>query len=136
MSRSTVRLWLGGATGIATIATAGSLYLSLGVGLIPCEFCWYQRILMYPLVVILGVAAVERRVTVYRTGLPLALGGTTIAAYHSWLQYTATSTGCTFSEVSCATVQYRVAGFTIPNLSLTAFVIISVFMLYIFIRLE
>ena len=130
-SRFDVRFWLAAGTGIAAIATGGSLWLSLGLGLSPCELCWYQRILMYPLVVVLGVATFEERASVFRTAFPLALGGVAIAAYHSWLQYAATSTRCSFNEVSCAAVQYRIAGLTIPNLSLVAFTIISIALIWV-----
>ncbi|QWC19763.1 disulfide bond formation protein B [Halorubrum sp. 2020YC2] len=46
--------WLSAATVVATVATAGSLWFSLGLGLTPCDLCWYQRIAMYPLTVVLG----------------------------------------------------------------------------------
>ena len=119
-----VRLVLGAATLVAVVATAGSLFLSLGLGLVPCRLCWYQRILMYPLVVVLAVAAVERRVAVARAVLPLVGLGGTIAAYHSWLQVSQTI--CGVGVVGCAQVQYRVAGLTVPNLSLLAFCLVGV----------
>jgi disulfide bond formation protein DsbB len=122
------QLWLAGGTLVAMVATAGSLWFSLGLGLIPCELCWYQRILMYPLVAVLGIAMIEDRPAVWRTALPLAIPGGGIAAYHSVLQVTTTS--CSFSG-SCALVQWQapVVGFSIPNLSLLGFlfVIIAVF---------
>jgi len=108
---------------VALVATAGSLYLSLGLGLVPCELCWYQRILMYPLVVILGVALVERRATAYRTVLPLSVLGAGIAAYHSWLQVTASGLQCGVG--ACGAVLLRVFGLTIPNLSLVAFALVT-----------
>lgn len=108
---------------VALVATAGSLYLSEGMGLVPCELCWYQRILMYPLVVVFGVAVLEGRVGVYRTVLPLSLAGFVIAGYHSWLQVAAGGR-CTFGG-GCAAVQLRVAGLSIPNLSLLAFGLIA-----------
>jgi disulfide bond formation protein DsbB len=116
------RLALG--TAIAAVATAGSLWFSLGLGLVPCTLCWYQRILMYPLVVVLGVAALDRRPDVYRTALPLALPGLGLAAYHSVLQ--ATTARCTLAG-PCAAVQWRapVVGLTIPNLSLLAFSLLT-----------
>ncbi len=117
------RALLGGATLVALVATAGSLLLSLGLGLVPCRLCWYQRILMYPLVVVLGVAAIERRAAVAWTALPLTTLGAAIAAYHSWLQ--ATQVACGVGAVSCARVQYRVAGLTVPNLALVAFVLVG-----------
>ncbi|GGN85490.1 MULTISPECIES: disulfide bond formation protein B [Haloarcula] len=109
---------------VALVATAGSLYLSLGLGLTPCRLCWYQRILMYPQVVVLGVAAVERRPAVARTALPLVGLGGGLAAYHSWLQVTQTT--CGIGAISCAQIQYRVLGLTIPNLSLLAFLIVGI----------
>ena len=58
------RTWLAGlrkdaqrlAFSVAAVSTAGSFWFSEVGGFVPCEFCWYQRILMYPLVVVLGVA--------------------------------------------------------------------------------
>ncbi len=118
-----VRGLLGAATVVAVVATAGSLFLSLGLGLVPCRLCWYQRILMYPLVVVLGVAAVERRAAVAWTALPLVGAGAAIAAYHSWLQVSQTT--CGVGAISCARVQYRVLGLTVPNLSLLAFCLVG-----------
>ncbi|MFC6756067.1 disulfide bond formation protein B [Halomicroarcula sp. GCM10025894] len=123
LPRVDVRGLLGAATVVAVVATAGSLFLSLGLGLVPCRLCWYQRILMYPLVVVLGVAAVERRAAVAWTALPLVGPGAAIAAYHSWLQVS--QTACGVGAFSCARVQYRVLGLTVPNLSLLAFCLVG-----------
>lgn len=112
------RVLLGLGTLVAVVATTGSLYLSLGLGLLPCKLCWYQRILMYPLVIVLGVALLEGRASIYRMVTPLALLGAATAAYHSYIQINPTSGYCT---VGCSTVQYTVFGLTIPNLSLFAF---------------
>jgi len=101
---------------VAAVGTAGSLFLSLGLGLVPCELCWYQRILLYPLVVVFGVAFVERRATVFRTTLPPSVPGAVVAAYHSWLQWTAGGR-CTL-DGGCATVHLCVLGLSVPNLSL------------------
>lgn len=124
VQRVDTRVWLASGTIIATIATAGSLWFSLGLGLIPCDLCWYQRILMYPLVVVLGIATVEDRPTVSRTVLPLSILGLLIAGYHSVLQITTTS--CSFRG-PCAVVQWQLPflELTIPNLSLIAFTLIT-----------
>lgn len=116
--------WLASGTIIAAAATAGSLWFSLGLGLIPCEFCWYQPILMYPLVVVLGIATIEERSGVARTVLPLSALGILIASYHSVLQ--ATTASCSFRG-PCAIVQWQtpIVGLTIPNLSLIAFFLIT-----------
>jgi disulfide bond formation protein DsbB len=119
--RLSTRTFLASGTFVALLATTGSLYFSLGLGLHPCELCWYQRVLMYPLVIVLGVATVENRIGVYRTALPLSLLGGAIAAYHSYLQRTVTI--CSFGGM-CASIQWQTFGVTIPNLSLIAFVLI------------
>lgn len=127
MSARRIRAVIALATVVAAVATAGSLYFSLGLGLVPCGLCWYQRILMYPLVVVLGVAAIERRRKVYLTVLPLSALGTVVAAYHVYLQIApAASSGCTLGG-GCAAVQYSMLGglLTIPRLSLVAFVLIT-----------
>jgi disulfide bond formation protein DsbB len=80
---------------------------------------------MYPLVIVLGVAVVENHDTIWRTVTPLSVVGGVIAAYHSLLQ--ATTTSCTFAG-PCAVVQWRLPllGLTIPNLSLIAFVLVTI----------
>jgi disulfide bond formation protein DsbB len=126
-SRLSPRAVLAGATVVAAVATAGSLWLSLGLGLVPCRLCWYQRVLMYPLVVVLGVAALEDRPGVWRTALPLAALGTGVAAYHSLLQVAAVSGSTCSVAVGCASVQLALAGglVTIPRLSLVAFLLVT-----------
>ena len=112
-------------TVVSTIATGGSLYLSEFMRLDPCELCWVQRIAMYPLVVVLGVALYEHRSEVWRTALPLSAGGGVVAAYHSYLQWRPT-TSCSLSG-NCGTIQYELFGLlSIPNLSLIAFTLISI----------
>lgn len=127
--------WLSAATLVASVATAGSLWFSLGLGLAPCDLCWYQRILMYPLVVVLGVATVEGRAAVARTALPLAGLGLALSAYHSYLQ--ATQAQCTLGG-PCATVQWQspALGLTIPNLSLVAFALLAVLLGAMWLRVE
>ncbi|MFB6223364.1 MAG: disulfide bond formation protein B [Haloarcula sp.] len=118
------RLLLAAATAVAIGATVASLYLSLGLGLTPCRLCWYQRILMYPLVVVLGIATGKGDPGVVQTALPLSALGSAIAAYHSWLQVSQTT--CGIGAVSCAQIQYRILGLTVPNFSLVAFLLIGV----------
>jgi len=77
-------LWLGWL--VATVTTSGSLYYSLVAHFEPCELCWYQRICMYPMVVLLLVAAVCRDTRVWRYALPIAAVGVLIAGYHTQLQ--------------------------------------------------
>ena len=122
-----IRTLLAVTTLLAAVATGGSLYFSLGLGLVPCELCWYQRILMYPLVVVLGVASIDERATVYRTALPLSLIGFGIAGYHTILQISPSVGGTCSIGGGCASIQYTLLGglLTIPRLSLIAFTLIS-----------
>lgn len=123
------RGWLAVATALAAIATAGSLYFSEVLGLFPCELCWFQRIFMYPLVIVLGLAVIDDRPGIYRTGLALSIPGGVIAGYHSVLQRTADPlAGCPIGG-GCVAIQYQVFGLTIPNLALVAFGLITLALL-------
>ena len=111
---------------VAAVATSGSLYFSLGMGLYPCRLCWYQRILMYPLVIFLAVSLYEDR-PVHKVVLPMGVGGLLIAAYHSMLQLTP-SLSC--GTLACSHVQFELFGLlTIPNLAFLAFALITVLVL-------
>ncbi|MGM0591482.1 MAG: disulfide bond formation protein B [Halobacteriota archaeon] len=120
-------------TAAAAVATTGSLYFSLGLGLVPCELCWYQRILMYPLVVVLGIATLESRTGVWRTGLLLSVPGAAIAAYHTYIQLVPTVGGSCSVGGGCSAILYPMLGglLTIPRLSLVGFLVISVGLLFV-----
>jgi disulfide bond formation protein DsbB len=119
---------------VGLTATVGSLFFSEVMELPPCVLCWYQRIAMYPLVVVLGAGIIMRdyaRVKFY--ALPLAAAGLAIAIYHNLLYYgiiPESITPCT-QGISCTSRQIEWLGFiTIPLLSLTAFTIITGFLLF------
>ena len=118
---------------IALTATVGSLFFSEVMQLPPCVLCWYQRIAMYPLVLIIGVGIVLRDWRMKYYALPVCLSGLVIALYHNLLYYGIISdsiTPCT-QGISCTSVQIEWLGFiTIPLLSLTGFVIISLCLLF------
>ena len=78
---------LAGAFVVAVLATAGSLYFSEVAQFKPCRLCWYQRIAMYPLVVILGIAAWRGDPGVRRYAAPLAAIGAVISTYHYLLEW-------------------------------------------------
>ncbi len=71
----------------AAVATGGSLYFSEVMKLVPCVLCWYQRIAMYPLVVILAVAVWRRDVNVRWYAIPIALIGAGVSTYHYFLEW-------------------------------------------------
>ena len=125
MDAPATRTILVACTAVAAVATGGSLYFSEVLGLYPCDLCWIQRIGMYPLVVVLGVAAYEDRIGVRRTALPLSVGGGLVAAYHSYIQLTPAAS-CSL-DGGCTSVQYELFGLlSIPNLALIAFSLISI----------
>lgn len=79
-------LWI--ATLAAWAAVAGSLFFSEVLALPPCDLCWWQRVLFYPLAWIFPAALLRRdhRGAVWY-GFPLAFGGWLIALYQSLLQW-------------------------------------------------
>lgn len=117
---------------LALLSVAGSLFFSEVMELPPCVLCWYQRIAMYPLVLIIGIGIISKdgRWKVY--ALPLALIGLAIAAYHNLIYYGVipeSLTPCT-QGVSCSERQIEWFGFvTIPLMGLLSFLMISVFLL-------
>lgn len=114
---------------VAVAATVGSLYLSDVVGFIPCSLCWYQRIFMYPLAIILGIATLKNDLKVTRYAIPLAVIGAVIAAYQYILQMSPIPLPCTGTAVSCATKQLVLFGFiTIPLMSFAAFSLMLFFL--------
>lgn len=117
---------------IALVATVGSLFFSEVMELPPCVLCWYQRIAMYPLVLIIGTGIILRdnRLKIY--ALPLCLIGLVISFYHNLLYYgiiPESITPCT-AGVSCTSRQIEWLGFiTIPLMALTSFVVITVILI-------
>ncbi|SUZ84103.1 uncharacterized protein METZ01_LOCUS36957, partial [marine metagenome] len=71
---------------VAAVSTVGSLWFSEVGGFLPCELCWYQRIAMYPLVIILGAAAWRGDPDPRWRVLPMSLVGMALSAYHYQLQ--------------------------------------------------
>ncbi len=118
------------AFGPALAALLGSLYYSEIARFTPCTLCWYQRILMYPLSVILLVAIFTQDLKVYRYVLPLTLTGIGVSTYHILVEngLFGDSTVCSMG-VSCAVKYVNYFGFlTIPTQALIAFVMITVLM--------
>lgn len=113
---------------VAITATLGSLYFSEVRAFVPCPLCWYQRVLMYPLVILLGIASFYGDRSVIRYALPLSLLGGAVALYHYLLQKVpglAPPALCRVG-VPCTAEYINLLGFiTIPFLALVAFTMIS-----------
>lgn len=116
----------------AWTAMLGSLYFSEIAGFIPCTLCWYQRILMYPLSVIIFVGILRRDKGLPFYVLPLSVIGIFVSTYHYLLQKTDLFEGAVkacSSGVPCTAAWINWFGFvTIPFLALTAFLIITIAM--------
>jgi disulfide bond formation protein DsbB len=118
---------------VAVVTSLGSLYFSEIAEFTPCELCWFQRICMYPLAVILTVAAVRRDNGIRTYALPLATIGAAISTYHTWLQAfpDRTSSFCTL-EAPCTDRYVWELGFvSLPFMALTAFAFVITMMLLV-----
>ncbi len=121
---------------IACIATGGSLFFSEVMAFSPCVLCWYQRIAMYPLVLILLVGMFPINRQTFKFSIPLVGIGWLLALYHNLLHYEIVpeSASPCREGVSCATIWLDWLGFiTIPLMSFVAFTIIGL-LLIIFYR--
>ncbi len=112
---------------LVTVSTLGSLFFSYIMEFAPCVLCWYQRICLFPLVIILatGLFPLDKRVIEY--SLPLAIAGWITAFYHNLLYSGIIPQDlqpCS-KGVSCTEKYIDLFGFlTIPMLSLISFSII------------
>lgn len=116
---------------VALTATLGSLYFSEIREFVPCELCWIQRIFMYPLTIILGIAVFTDDRAVRKYVLPLTIIGGFVSLYHYLVQKVpgfAEIQPCA-QGVPCSGQYINWLGFiTIPFLALTAFTLITVVM--------
>ena len=109
---------------IALAATLGALFIGEVLGQMPCTLCWYQRIAMFPLVLIFGLSLWRGDGMAKAYGLPLALAGMALAAWHSGLYaglLPAPIVPCTQDGPSCTGDAQMILGLPIPYLSLAAF---------------
>jgi len=113
---------------IVLIATLGSLFYSEVAGFEPCKLCWFQRILMYPQVLLLGLALFKKDKNIISYTLWLSAIGAVIAGYHYLLQIgVAPSLSCSATGYSAKCAQRFVMNFdyiTIPMMAFTAFLLI------------
>ena len=117
---------------ISTASTLGSLFFSEVMRFPPCVLCWYQRIAMYPLVLIFLVGSFQSGKSTYAFSLPLVICGWIISLYHNLLHYgiVPESASPCLEGVSCATVYINWVGFiTIPMLSFIAFSVLGILLI-------
>lgn len=118
---------------VAAVSMSGSLWFSEVAGFLPCRLCWIQRACMYPLVAILAVAVLGRRLgwpTVALRARQLAVGlaavGAAVATYHVLLErFPTLETGACDPTLPCTLVWFERLGFiTLPYMALSGFVLI------------
>ncbi|MEI2640679.1 MAG: disulfide bond formation protein B [Microthrixaceae bacterium] len=90
---------------VAAVCMFGSLYLSEIAKFPPCQFCWYQRIAMYPMTLLLGIAAFRKDSAIKYYTIPLGIIGAGLSTYHYLIERFPDSVAhaCT-EEVPCSTV--------------------------------
>jgi disulfide bond formation protein DsbB len=112
---------------VALVATVGSLWLSEGAHFTPCRLCWYQRIAMYPMSVILGIAALRRDTKVRVYALPVVAIGASISVWHILIERfpsLESSTSCDPAN-PCSLIWTKRFGYlTIPTMALSGFALI------------
>ncbi len=119
-----LELWL--ASGIALLATGGSLWFSEVAEYEPCPLCWAQRAAMYPLVPLLLFAALRPGARVAAAGFVLSLAGAAVAVYHYQFEWFPDQSAICSEGSLCHVIWFRALGFaTIPYLALSAFLAIA-----------
>ncbi len=115
----------------SVMGVLGSLFYSEIMQLAPCVLCWYQRILLYPLAIILAVGILRKDQKVYSYVLPFSILGMIVALYHTLLQQGVLPEAAApcVAGVSCVVKQVGYFGFiTIPLMSFAAFALITICM--------
>jgi disulfide bond formation protein DsbB len=111
---------------VVSIATAGSLYLSEVAHFTPCVLCWYQRIGMYPMVVLFAVA-LRRGDAVWPYALVLSVAGGAVSTYHMLLErFPTLETNACDPDNPCSLIWTERFGYlTIPTMALSAFALVA-----------
>ncbi|HYN35257.1 MAG TPA: disulfide bond formation protein B [Ilumatobacteraceae bacterium] len=114
---------------VAAGSTLGSLYFSEVADFVPCRLCWFQRIAMYPLAVVLLVGAIRKDPAVRWYVGPLAIIGAAIAGWHTLIEWRPQLDNgeCELTGPSCTYVWFREFGFiSLASMALTAFLTILI----------
>lgn len=114
---------------LVCIATVGSLFFSELSHKPPCTLCWYQRVVMFPLAIILGIAAFRGAYRIILYVLPLSIIGLAISAYHmimiKFFAHTGSCPACTLQSVSPNPI-------TFPALSFGAFLLLTILLIWVY----
>ncbi len=112
---------------ISLCASFGSLFFSDVMGFVPCPLCWYQRIFMYPLAIILGLGLFTQDNKAIKYAWPFSILGWLFSIYHNLLQWNIipeSAAPCKLG-IPCSTAYINWLGFiTIPFLAFIGFTLI------------
>jgi disulfide bond formation protein DsbB len=118
---------------VTSVSMLGSLYFSEIVGYRPCVLCWYQRIAMYALAIVLTIAAVRKDHGITPYAMALAGIGVAISAYH-WLleRWPRLDTGTCSADAPCSVPYFEVFGFvSLAFMAFCAFATVVVFLAFV-----
>ena len=117
---------------VALVATVGSLMYSELFHYVPCRLCWFQRIAMYPLAIILLVGAIRREAAVKFYAVPVALIGLVISIYHNVVQFFPSLEGGSCDPLNpCSARSIEMFGFMdLPFMAGAGFIVIAVLLAY------
>ncbi len=128
---------------ISFFATLGALTYEVVYGFVSCEFCWYQRIAIFPMVLLLGIASLRNDKSIKLYIIVLALLGTAVSVYH-WIVHMIGIYGSQASAdslvpcdpdsliTSCSKTEILEYGFiTIPFMAISTLLLVIVLMLFI-----
>jgi len=119
---------LGLAWVIALMASLTILFIGEVLGQIPCLLCWFQRVFMFPLAIVLGLGLWLRDDRVGRYGVALAIGGGAVALWHLGLYVGVIPERiqpCTATGPSCTDDNQLLFGVPIPLMAFAAFALIA-----------
>ncbi len=107
---------------VALASISGSLFYSEIVGYPPCVLCWWQRVFLYPQVILFGAALLKKRNDVFVFSVPLVVLSAIVSFYHEYVYLGGTSLlPCTALGGACSKIYVLAYGYiTIPMMSLTA----------------
>jgi disulfide bond formation protein DsbB len=115
---------------IASVAMLGSLYFSEVAHFLPCRWCWFQRVAMYPLAAISLIGLIRRDANARWYLVPIASVGAVISTYHYLLEWGVLeeSGTCALFGPPCSSIWFREFGFvTLAFSALAGFAAIIVF---------
>lgn len=126
------KIWLWAATVLSFVAVLGTLIYSEAIGFPPCRLCWFQRVFMYPTLVLLVASLVRKETIIVPYIKLLSFAGAWIALYHYVVQMSPSiSAACGATGAACGERLVFEFGFvTIPFMSLVIFAMIFTLMFF------